>query len=62
MDDIIAWRLMKGLINPPDVLTLKDSIYEEGPECKQTIYNRLNVAAESLNDGVKNRLAQSRFT
>jgi len=59
---IIAWRRVKGRENPPDVLTVKDRIYVEGPEWKRAIYHRLRSKVESLNSRVKNRVAYSRFT
>ena len=53
---------MKGRVNPPDVLTVKDRIDVEGPEWKRVIYKRMRAMSESLNGRVKSRLAYSRFT
>ena len=59
---IIAWRRLKGRVNPPDVLTVKDRIDVEGPEPLRVVYKRLRAMVESLNGRVKARLAYSRFT
>jgi len=34
---IIPWRRLKGRVNPPDVLTVKDRIDVEGPEWKRLV-------------------------
>jgi hypothetical protein len=59
---IIAWRHLKGRVNPPDVLTVKDRIDVEGPEYLRVVYKHLRAMVESLNGRVKSRLAYSRFT
>ena len=59
---IIAWRRLKGRINPPDVLTVKDRIDVEGPEWKKMIYKRLRAVVEGFNGRVKSRAAYSRLT
>jgi len=62
LSHIIARRRMKGRVNPPDVLTVKDRIGVEGPEWKCVAYGRLRAASESLNGRVKSRLAYERLT
>jgi len=62
MSHIIAWRRLKGRVNPPDVLSVKDRIDVEGPEWKRVVYKELRAMSESLNSRVKNRLAYSRLT
>ena len=42
---IIAWRRLKGRVNPPDVLTVKDRIDVEGPEWMRAVYKRLRARA-----------------
>jgi len=32
IDSVIAWRRLKGRVNPPDVLTVRDRIDVEGLE------------------------------
>jgi len=53
---------MKGRVNPPDVLTVKDRTDVENPEWKRTFCKMLRAMSESLNGRVKSRLAYSRFT
>ena len=62
VDHVIAWRRMKGRMNPPGVLTVKDRIDVEGPEWKRVIYKRMRAMSESLNGRVKSRLAYGRLT
>ena len=62
MDHVIAWRRVKGRVNPPGVLTVKDRIDVEGPEWKRVIYKRMRAMSESLNGRVKSRLAYGRLT
>jgi hypothetical protein len=62
MSRIIAWRRLKGRVNPPDVLSVKDRIDVEGPEWMRAIYKRLRAAAESFNGRAKSRLAYQRLT
>ena len=62
VDHIIVWRRMKGRVNPPDVLTVKNRIDVEGPDWKRAIYKRMRAQSEGLNGRVKSRLAYSRFT
>ena len=59
---IIAWRKLKGRVNPPEVLTVKDRIDVEGPDWMRTIYKRLRAAAESFNGRAKCRLGFQRLT
>jgi len=59
---VIAWRKMKGRVNPPEVLSVKDRIDVEGPEWMRSIYKRLRAAAESFNGRAKSRLALQRLT
>jgi hypothetical protein len=62
VDHIIVWRRMRGRVNPLDVLSVKDRIDVEGPECKRVVYKRMRAMSESLNGRVKSCLAYSRFT
>jgi len=59
---VIAWRRMKGGANPPDALTVRDRIDVEGPEWKRVVYRRMRAMSESVNGGVKSRLAYGRLT
>jgi len=59
---IIAWRRLKGRVNPPDVLTVKDRIDVEGPEWMRAVYKRLRAVVEGFNGRVKSRAAYSRLT
>ena len=59
---LIAWRRMKGRVNPPDVLTVRDRIDVEGPEWKRVIYKRLRAVVEGFIGRVKSRLAYGRLT
>jgi hypothetical protein len=59
---VIAWRRMKGGANPSDVLTVRDRIDVEGPEWKRVVYRRMRAMSESVNGGVKSRLAYGRLT
>jgi len=59
---VIAWRKMKGRVNPPEVLSVKDRIDVEGPEWMRSIYKRLRAAAESFNGRAKSRLGYQRLT
>jgi hypothetical protein len=60
IDNVIAWRRLRGRKNPPDVLTVKDRIDVEGPEHLRVIYKGLRAKTESLNGRVKTRLALPR--
>ena len=62
ISNIIAWRRLRGRVNPPGVLTVKDRIDVEGPEYLRVVYKHLRAMVESLNGRVKSRLAYSRFT
>jgi hypothetical protein len=62
IDNVIAWRRLKGRLNPLDVLSVKGRIDVEGPEHLRVVYKRLRDKAESLNGRVKARLAYSKFT
>jgi len=59
---VIAWRRLKGRVNPPDVLTVKDRIDVEGPDWKRVIYKRLRAVVEGFNGRAKCRLAYQRPT
>jgi len=59
---IIPWRRLRGRVNPPDVLTVKDKISVEGPEHKRVIYGRLRAMAESFISTLKNHLGYDNFT
>lgn len=59
---IIPWRKLKGRVNPPEVLTVKDRIQVEGPEHLKVIYGRLRAQAESFMSTLKNRLGYDNFT
>ena len=59
---IVAWRRLKGRVNPPMVLSVKDHIDVEGLEWLRVIYKRLRAASESFNGRVKSRLALQRLT
>ena len=58
---IIAWRRMKGRVNPPGVLTVRNRIDVEGSDWKRVIYKRLRVVVEGFNDRAKSRLAYERL-
>jgi hypothetical protein len=60
--NVIAWRHLKGRVNPPEVLSAKDRIDVEGPEHLRVLYKRLRAMVESLNSRVKSRLDFSQFT
>jgi hypothetical protein len=62
MSRIIAWRRLKGRVNPPEVLSVKDRIDVKGPEWMRTLYRRLRAAAEGFNGRAKSRLAYQRLT
>jgi len=62
MGHVIARRRMRGRINPPDVLTVRDRIGVEGPEWMCSAYKLLRSKAESLMGRVKSRLAYGRLT
>jgi len=62
MSHIIAWRKLKGRVNPPEVLSVKDRIDVEGPEWLRVIYERLRAASESFNGRAKSRLGYQRLT
>jgi len=62
MSHIIAWRKLKGRVNPPEVLSVKDRIDVEGPEWLRVIYKRLRAASESFNGRAKSRLGYQRLT
>ena len=59
---IIAWRRLKGRVNPPGVLSVKDRIDVEGPDWKRVIYKRLRAVVEGFNGRAKSRLAYQRLT
>jgi len=59
---IIAWRRLKGRVNPPEVLSVKGRIDVEGPEWMKVIYKRLRAVAEGFNGRAKSRLAYERLT
>ena len=59
---IIPWRRLKGRVNPPDVLTVKDRIDVEGPEWKRVVYKRLRAMVEGYIGHVKTRLHYHQFT
>jgi hypothetical protein len=62
VEGLIAWRRMRGRVNPPDVLTVKDRIDVEGPEYKRVVYKRLRAVVEGFIGRVRNRLAYGRLT
>ena len=62
MSQVIAWRRLKGRVNPPEVLSVKDRIDVEGPEWMRVVYKRLRAAAESFNGRAKSRLGYQRLT
>ena len=62
LEHVITWRRLKGRLNPPDVLSVKDRIDVEGPEHLRSIYHRLRAPNEGLFGRVKCRLSLSRFT
>ena len=62
VDHIIPWRRLKGRVNPPEVLSVKDRIDVEGPEWLRVVYKRMRAMSESVNGRVKSRVAYSRFT
>jgi len=57
---VIARRRMRGRVNPPDVLTVKDRISVEGPERMCVVYRLLRSKAESLIERVKSHVRGSR--
>jgi len=59
---LICWRRLKGRLNPPDVLTVKNRILVEGPEHKRVVFGRLRARVESFISTLKNHLAYGRFT
>ena len=59
---IIAWRRLKGRVNPADVLTVKDRIDVEGPEWKRVVYKRLRAMVEGFNGRAKSRMSYQRLT
>jgi len=59
---IIAWRRLKGRVNPSDALSVKDRIDVEGPDWMRVIYKRLRAVVEGFNGRAKSRLAYQRFT
>jgi hypothetical protein len=59
---VIAWRRLKGRVNPPDVLSVKNRIDVEGPGWKKRIYKRLRAVVEGFNGRAKSRLAYERLT
>lgn len=60
--NLISWRRLKGRVNPPGVLTVKNRILVEGPEHKRVIYGRLRARVEGFISTLKNHLAYDRFT
>ena len=59
---LIPWRRLKGRVNPPGVLTVKDRIDVEGPEWKRVAYKRLRAMVEGYIGRVKTRLHYHQFT
>ena len=59
---VVAWRRLKGRVNPPEVLSVKDRIDVDGPDWMRAVYMRLRVAVESFNGRGKCRLALQRLT
>jgi hypothetical protein len=51
MSHLIAWRRLRGRVNPPDVLSVKDRIDVEGPEWMRTLYKRLRALMAGLRAG-----------
>ena len=43
---VIAWRRLRGRVNSPEVLSVKDRIDVEGPGWMRGIYKRLRAAGE----------------
>ena len=62
MAPLVAWRRMRGRVNPPDVLTVKDRIDVEGPEWMRAVYKRLRAVVEGFIGRVKGRLGYGRLT
>jgi hypothetical protein len=62
VSSLIAWRRMRGRVNPLDVLTVKDRIDVEGPEWMRTVYKRLRAVVEGFIGRVKSRLGYGRLT
>jgi hypothetical protein len=60
--NVIAWRRLKGRVNPSDVLTVKDRIDVEGPLNLHVLYKRLRAMVESFKGRVKSRLDFCQFT
>jgi len=59
---LVAWRRMKGRVNPADVLSVRDRIDVEGPEYKRVVYKRLRALVEGFIGRVKSRLGYGRLT
>ena len=59
---LIAWRRMRGRVNPEDVLTVRDRIDVEGPEWMRVVYKRLRAVVEGFIGRVRNRLVYGRLT
>lgn len=59
---LIPWRRLKGRVNPPGVLTVKDRIDVEGPEWKRVVYKWLRAMVEGYIGHVKTRLHYHQFT
>ena len=53
---------MRGRENPPNVLSVRDSIDMEGPEYKRVVYKRLRAVVEGFIGRVRCRLAYGRLT
>lgn len=62
IEHLIPWRRLRGRMNPPGVLTVKDRIQVEGPEHKRVVYGRLRARVESFISTLKNHLAYDNFT
>jgi hypothetical protein len=62
IEGLIAWRSMKGRMNPPDALTVKDRIDVEGPEWKRVVYKRLRAVVEGFIGRMRSRLSYGRLT
>jgi hypothetical protein len=62
LEHVIPWRRLKGRVNPPDVLSVKDRIDVEGPEHLRSVYHRLRAPNEGLFGRAKCRLNLGKFT
>jgi len=62
IEHLIPWRRLRGRMNPPGVLTVKDRIQVEGPGHKRVVFGRLRARVESFISALKNHLAYDQFT